>query len=69
VDFHGAAPRRPLALVLGHEHQGVSVGVLDACDQHVKIKMRGMKNSLNVAVAEGPAGAHHPLPEPAPREA
>jgi len=44
-------PPRPLALVLGHETQGVSVEVLNACDLHVAIPMRGMKNSLNVAVA------------------
>ncbi|CAE8634245.1 unnamed protein product, partial [Polarella glacialis] len=42
---------RPLALVLGNENEGVSIDALKVCDHHVRIPMRGMKNSLNVAVA------------------
>lgn len=51
VEFTSITPPQPLALVLGHEHQGVSMDALDTCDKHVWIRMRGMKNSLNVAVA------------------
>lgn len=43
----------PLCLVLGNEPGGVSPEVLDACGQHVEIPMRGVKESLNVAVAAG----------------
>eukprot|EP00419_Tripos_fusus_P019849 CAMPEP_0172758966 /NCGR_PEP_ID=MMETSP1074-20121228/166776_1 /TAXON_ID=2916 /ORGANISM="Ceratium fusus, Strain PA161109" /LENGTH=344 /DNA_ID=CAMNT_0013592653 /DNA_START=14 /DNA_END=1045 /DNA_ORIENTATION=+ len=51
LDFSDVVPPQPLALVLGHEGHGVSLDVLDACDEHVRIRMRGVKNSLNVAVA------------------
>jgi len=51
LDFSDVVPPQPLALVLGHEAHGVSLDVLDACDEHVRIRMRGVKNSLNVAVA------------------
>merc|ERR1711956_209860 len=51
LDFADAVPPQPLALVLGHEANGVSLDVLDACDEYVRIRMRGVKNSLNVAVA------------------
>jgi len=51
LDFSDIVPPQPLALVLGNEAHGVSLDVLDACDEHVRIRMRGVKNSLNVAVA------------------
>lgn len=51
VDLAAVKPPQPLALVLGNEHEGVSTGVLSSCERHVRIRMRGMKNSLNVAVA------------------
>lgn len=41
----------PLALVVGHESYGVSASALNACDEHVRIRTVGIKNSLNVAVA------------------
>lgn len=46
LDFGG-----PIALVLGGEGQGVRPGVLDQCDDRVKIPMRGQVGSLNVSVA------------------
>jgi tRNA G18 (ribose-2'-O)-methylase SpoU len=55
---HGTAlptfqwPQRP-CLVVGNEVRGVSPEVLDACDLHVSIPMRGVKDSLNVSVAFG----------------
>jgi len=42
-----------VALVVGNEVAGVSAEVLAACPQRVSIPMRGVKNSLNVAVAFG----------------
>jgi tRNA G18 (ribose-2'-O)-methylase SpoU len=50
--------RTPVCLVIGNEVAGVTPQVLDACPQHASIPMRGVKNSLNVAVAFGIA-AHH----------
>ena len=47
-----AWPRRP-ALVIGNEVTGISTHVLAACESHLKIPMRGVKDSLNVAVAFG----------------
>jgi tRNA G18 (ribose-2'-O)-methylase SpoU len=43
--------RFPAAVVLGNEVHGVSPGVLACADQVVAIPMRGMANSLNVAIA------------------
>ncbi len=40
-------------LVLGNEVAGISPAVLEACPLHVRIPMRGVKDSLNVAVAFG----------------
>jgi len=44
---------RPVAMVLGHEVNGVAPEVLDRCDGVVCIPMRGLKNSINVATAFG----------------
>jgi tRNA G18 (ribose-2'-O)-methylase SpoU len=44
---------RPLALVFGHEVDGLSAEVLGSCDAAVSIPMRGAGRSLNVAVACG----------------
>jgi len=40
-------------LVIGNEVAGVSPELLDACPDHVRIPMLGVKQSLNVAVAFG----------------
>jgi tRNA G18 (ribose-2'-O)-methylase SpoU len=40
-------------LVVGNEVAGISPGALAACAAHVAIPMRGVKDSLNVAVAFG----------------
>jgi len=45
-------PHRP-CLVIGNEVAGVSPQVLEACELQVGIPMRGLKDSLNVAVAFG----------------
>jgi tRNA G18 (ribose-2'-O)-methylase SpoU len=38
-----------LAIVFGHEKQGVNQTILDRCDKEIMIPMRGYKKSLNVA--------------------
>jgi tRNA G18 (ribose-2'-O)-methylase SpoU len=50
-------PRRPV-LVIGNEVAGVSPTLLEACRHHASIPMRGVKQSLNVAVAFGIAAYH-----------
>jgi tRNA G18 (ribose-2'-O)-methylase SpoU len=45
--------RPPIALLLGHEVEGISDEALALCDGAVEIPMQGMKESLNVAVAFG----------------
>lgn len=45
----------PLALVMGNEAEGLSEETLALCDATVHLPMRGLKNSLNVAVAFGAA--------------
>jgi tRNA G18 (ribose-2'-O)-methylase SpoU len=47
-----------VCLVVGNEVRGISSQVLEVCRRHVHIPMRGVKESLNVAVAFGIA-AHH----------
>jgi tRNA G18 (ribose-2'-O)-methylase SpoU len=47
-----------ICLVVGNEVAGVSPQILDACPQHVFIPMRGVKDSMNVAVAFGIAAYH-----------
>lgn len=42
---------KPIALVFGNEHRGVSDELLNYCDFTFKIPMHGMIQSLNVSVA------------------
>lgn len=44
-------PQRPLALVLGHELNGLSEASLAKADALVMLPMRGQKESFNVAAA------------------
>tara|TARA_Y100001970_G_scaffold159400_1_gene194997 strand:+ start:2074 stop:2610 length:537 start_codon:yes stop_codon:yes gene_type:complete len=46
----------PLCIVLGNEVDGVSEELIELCDKHVEIPMRGIKQSLNVATAAGVIG-------------
>jgi len=43
----------PIALVVGHETEGVSQEVLDLCDATVELPMLGVNISLNVVVSLG----------------
>lgn len=47
--------KKPLALVLGNEVNGLPADVLKQCDVILEIPMAGKKESLNVAVAFGVA--------------
>jgi len=55
VDYRRAAYRFPLALVIGHEFNGIAPEILQHCKAIVSLPMRGRKISLNVAVAFGVA--------------
>ena len=53
VDLYDWQPRWPVALLFGHEVEGLPRDVLDRCDAHVRVPMLGQKRSLNVATAGG----------------
>jgi tRNA G18 (ribose-2'-O)-methylase SpoU len=53
VPYHRAPYRFPAALVLGKEREGLDERVVEMADGILEIPMRGMSNSLNVAVACG----------------
>jgi len=51
VDSIAAADSRRVAVVVGHEHRGISADVLAACSHRVRIPMAAGVDSLNVSVA------------------
>jgi TrmH family RNA methyltransferase len=53
TDFRAAAWRAPSLVVMGNEQAGLTPAMAAACDQTVKIPMRGRADSLNLAVATG----------------
>lgn len=53
LDFRAAQYQFPLALVVGHEFEGIAPEILAECDLLVALPMAGRKHSLNVAVAFG----------------
>ncbi|WP_194744484.1 TrmH family RNA methyltransferase [Thermaurantiacus tibetensis] len=50
-DYRAVAYGRPALLLLGNEAEGLPPALLEACDQLVRIPMRGRADSLNVAIA------------------
>jgi tRNA G18 (ribose-2'-O)-methylase SpoU len=53
VDYTKADYSLPVALVVGHESDGISKEVLDMCDQIVQLPQLGINKSLNVMVSLG----------------
>jgi tRNA G18 (ribose-2'-O)-methylase SpoU len=53
VDLFDWAPRFPVAVVFGHEVDGIQPHLSALCHVHVRIPMLGRKHSLNVATAGG----------------
>jgi len=53
VDLFDWRPRFPVALLYGHETDGLTTHLSAMADTHVRIPMLGKKHSLNVAVAGG----------------
>jgi tRNA G18 (ribose-2'-O)-methylase SpoU len=58
VAFENFFPARPVCLVVGNEVEGIADAVCALGDAAVEIEMRGIKNSLNVAVAFGVVAFH-----------
>jgi len=56
--FYKFKPKFPMALILGNEISGISPSILKRADKIIKIPMRGIKKSLNVAVAFGIVAYH-----------
>jgi 23S rRNA (guanosine2251-2'-O)-methyltransferase len=53
VDLFDWKPQFPVCVVFGHEVDGVRPEVFERCDTQIRIPMRGLKHSLNVATAGG----------------
>ena len=53
IDYKIAKYKTPVAIVLGHELNGVAKEILKLADLHVEIQMHGRANSLNVATSAG----------------
>ena len=53
IDYRKFKPKFPVAVILGHEVQGISSTLLKKSDKTVHLPMIGSKDSLNVAVAWG----------------
>lgn len=53
VDYTTADYSLPIALVVGHESDGISKEVLDMCDTIVELPQMGINKSLNVMVSLG----------------
>lgn len=51
IDYTLASYRLPLALIFGHEREGLEEKLLEKCDFVVHVSMLGMGNSHNVAMA------------------
>lgn len=53
VDLHAWTPQWPVAVLFGHEVDGLPPAVVAACHVQVRVPMLGSKQSLNVATAGG----------------
>ena len=53
IDLYDWQPQWPVAVLFGHEVEGLPDDVLARCDVHVRVPMLGHKRSLNVATAGG----------------
>ncbi len=52
-NFQNIKYKFPLALIVGHEVNGISEQILPLVDDFIELPMYGMKESLNVSVAFG----------------
>jgi RNA methyltransferase, TrmH family len=53
LDYKSLLCRRPAVLLIGSEKRGLSSHLIEASDFTVRIPLRGLCDSINVAVAAG----------------
>ena len=53
IDYTKADYSLPIALVVGHESDGITKEILDICDEIVQLPQLGINKSLNVMVSLG----------------
>lgn len=53
IDYNKFKYKKPIAIVVGNEVNGMGDDVLKLCDASVEIPMHGIANSLNVTTAVG----------------
>ncbi len=58
INYQKASYRPPLALLFGHEREGLEEKLLEFCDLIIHIPMLGMGNSHNVAVSGAIISSH-----------
>ncbi len=58
IDYRALTSKKPIALIVGNEVDGIPNEVLALCDHIIHIPMHGTKESLNVSVAAGIALFH-----------
>ena len=46
-------PKKPIAIIMGNEINGVSQNIIDMCDEVLEIPQFGTKHCLNISVATG----------------
>jgi 23S rRNA (guanosine2251-2'-O)-methyltransferase len=51
--YHNISFKKPVAIIMGSEENGISPSILDIADNTVRIPIKGEINSLNVSVAAG----------------
>jgi tRNA G18 (ribose-2'-O)-methylase SpoU len=58
LDYRKFKPKNKIALIVGNEKTGISHPIQKRCDQVIHLPMKGIKESLNVAVAFGIISYH-----------
>jgi len=53
IDYRKFKYKKPVAIIVGNEVDGIGQDILDLCDSAIEIPMHGIANSLNVATAVG----------------
>ena len=46
-------PKKPIAIIMGNEVNGVAQEVIDVCNEVIEIPQFGTKHSLNISVSTG----------------
>ena len=46
-------PKKPIAIIMGNEVNGVAQEIIDVCNEVIEIPQFGTKHSLNISVTTG----------------